>query len=230
MRRPHKCRRLRKGNMKIALEEICNWYNQLPSTTVLAGESALFDIDTIMGFVYTGPMANPLAVQRIPNIVSLYSNAVEKHVPIIRCSENHDKNCLEFNDFPPHCIKNTEEAKIIPELEKFEVDLVILKNSTNAFHEDAMKQWLLHHKHIKTIVFCGFVTDICIMQAAVSLKTFCNNTRKEMNVVICEPAVASYDLNTGNVHVNHNADLNHLMALRFMHHAGITISKNVTFK
>ena len=218
------------SKMKNALSELCDWYHLLQPMTILSENTALFNIDTNMGFVYSGPMANPLAAERIPKIVELFTKANEKSIPIILATECHDESCLEFNDYPPHCIRGSEEANIIPELENFKTDFVVHKNSTNTFHENEIKEWLNNHRNITTIVFCGFVTDICIMQFAVSVKTYCNNIGRKIDIVICEPAVQSYDLNVGDIQVDHNADLHHLMGLRFMHNAGCIIASDVIFQ
>ena len=217
------------SKMNHSLSELCDWYHLLAPVTISSKEVALFNVDTNMGFVYSGPMANPLAVDKVPKIVELFTSANEKNIPIVCTTEGHNENCLEFNAFPPHCIIGSEEAKIIPELEKFKVDLTAHKNSTNAFHENEIKEWLSNNPNITSIVFCGFVTDICVMQLAVSVKTYCTNINRKMDVVICEPAVASYDLNVGDLQLNHNAELNHLMALRFMLDVGCIIASDVIF-
>jgi len=214
-------------SMQTALQEICDWYHNLQPITVTAKETALFDMDTIMGFTYIGAFKNPLAVERIPKVVELYAAATKNAVPIVRAIEDHTGDSLEFETHPPHGIKGTDEVKPIPELSDFKVDLIVHKNSTNAFHEESLRNWLGSRPHINTVIICGFVTDICVMQPAISIKTYCNNIGRKLRVIICEPAVASFELNVGDINVNHNAELSHLMALRFMHGAGIIIASDV---
>ncbi|MCL2383346.1 MAG: cysteine hydrolase [Oscillospiraceae bacterium] len=217
-------------DMQKALGEICDWYHQLKPVTIPAKESALFNIDTNVGFVYEGAMSNPLAPGRVPNIIELFTKASERGVPIVCITEGHDENSLEFEAYPPHCIRGTEEAELIPELRKFKTDLMVYKHSTNGFHEKELKEWIDSNTNINTIVFSGFLTDVCVMEPAVAIKTYGNKIGRKINVVICEPAVGSYNLELGDIRLNHNAELHHLMALKFMQTAGCIIASDIIFE
>ena len=81
----------------------------------MAGE-AFIVVDMLKGFLVEGyPLyCGDEARKIIPRVVSLLSDS--KDGKIIYVCDNHSEDDLEFEMFPRHCVKGTEEAEIIDEL------------------------------------------------------------------------------------------------------------------
>ena len=71
-------------------------------------------VDMINGFTKVGALADKSIlsiVNKINELVKLKSNS-----QIIFLNDAHSENSLEFNAFPKHCLKDSNESKIIDEL------------------------------------------------------------------------------------------------------------------
>jgi nicotinamidase-related amidase len=78
--------------------------------------------------------------------------------------DTHDPDDLEFQMFPVHCVRGTEEAEVIPELSAFAGEL-IRKRRYSAFFETDLDRRLAELNPEKVII-CGVCTDICVMHTA----------------------------------------------------------------
>ncbi|MEY8467891.1 cysteine hydrolase family protein [Faecalibaculum rodentium] len=92
-------------------------------------QPVLFVVDMINGFAKQGALADPAISDAAPNIRKLIQSL---NAPTWFVADEHDWNAREFDAFPPHCLKNTEESDIIDELADC-VEHRIPKNSTNTF-------------------------------------------------------------------------------------------------
>lgn len=170
---------------------------------------ALFVVDMINGFVKEGAMHD----EKIMDIVPVILNQLKEFdgdCYFIR--DAHDQDAIEFKSFPSHCIKGSSESEVIDELKPF-VKHEILKNSTNAFHaidKDLYSQY-------DEFVLCGCCTDICVLQFALSLKTYLNQIDRESKVKVLKKGVATYDA------PHHQAEGYHMMALKLMEQSGIEL-------
>jgi len=75
----------------------------------------------------------------------------------------HDLNDVEFNKFPPHCIKGTKGAELIDEVAKFN-PTIIPKLTYDVFAEPFVGRLLDFHEVDEVVVF-GVVTEICVAAA-----------------------------------------------------------------
>ncbi len=168
----------------------------------------LFVVDMVNGFVKEGSMHDA----SIMKIVDVIKKECEAHEDRLFIADTHEKEAMEFKSFPPHCIKGTSEAEIIDELRPY-VKEVLEKNSTNTFHV-LNKEILSDYDSFKIVGCCS---DICVMQLAVSLKTYLNQMNMAQPVIVAEKGIATYDSPT------HPAEEYHQIALRLMEQAGIMI-------
>ena len=76
-------------------------------------------------------------------------------------ADNHAPDDPEFKMFPPHCVRGSEEAQVIPELSKYPGKLVP-KTHDSAFFATALDETLRDLKPHKLTV-CGVCTDICVL-------------------------------------------------------------------
>ena len=83
-------------------------------------------LDMVRGFFKEG---NPLycgdkARRIIPNIQKLLEKELAQGSKIFYLCDQHDSDDLEFNMFPPHCVKGSPETEIIPELSKYPGEVI----------------------------------------------------------------------------------------------------------
>lgn len=208
------------------LTKILNSFENLESLKVekLVGEAALIVIDMNNGFARKGALYSPRVEALIPEVSRLaHIFAENKSVPVIMVNEDHPENAREFEAYPPHCVRGTEEAEIISELKDIENKIVIGKNCTNAFAAEEFKETFmkLYNKGIKNFIIIGDCTDICIYQAAVSMQTYFNHNGYDGQVIVPMKAVDTYDLDV----VNHDGDLMNVMFLYSMLGNGVKVVK-----
>lgn len=210
-------------------QTLLNWNKQLealptlPASLLTDGNTAFVIVDMINGFLTEGVLASPRSASVLPAVETLLHFAKEHKIPTAAFADCHDADSAEFSAFPPHCIKGTSESEIAPSLCRIGGFDRIEKNSTNGFLTEGFQQFLQAHPECKRFVICGVCTDICVMQFALSLKTFGNQTNRPLEIVIPVNTVETYDAPA------HNAELMQTMALQFMAQAGITLVKEVAY-
>ena len=102
----------------------------------------------------------------IHRVKELLERERKKGSQILFICDNHDPDDLEFQMFPPHCVKGTQEAEIIPELRAFVgEDNVIAKNRYSGFFNTDLEVRLRKIEPEKVII-CGVCTDICVLHTA----------------------------------------------------------------
>lgn len=182
--------------------------NLNPATTVVV------NVDTINGFFKAGALASP----RLDRITGKIEKVNEffldsKKVFFI---DTHTHNSTEFSAYPTHCV-NTQEQEIIPELQRFaQQALIVHKNCTNGFLEPEYAKWFAENrKKLENIVITGGTTDICVMQFALTQKAFLNEINSPIKVVAVENAIQTFDSEA------HNGDLCHSFAMYNMYINGI---------
>lgn len=186
-------------------------------------ETALVIVDMVNGFLTEGVLSSPRSASVLPAVEALLKLAKENQLPAVAFADCHEADSIEFASFPPHCIRGTSEAEIAPSLEAIGGYERIGKNSTNGFLTPAFQAFLNAHPETERIIVCGVCTDICVMQFALTLKTFCNQADRKMEVLLPVNAVETYDA------PGHNADLMGAAALQMMAQAGIRLVSEVEY-
>ena len=144
-------------------------------------------VDMLRGFCEEG---YPLYVgetirQIIPNIRRLLEEEKAKGSYIIFVCDSHAPDDKEFQMFPPHCIRGTEEAEVIPELRQF-ADEVIPKTRFSGFYGTNLEERLRELNPDKIIVV-GDCTDICVMH------TVADARNRDYLVEVPADCVATFD-------------------------------------
>ncbi len=186
--------------------------------------SALLVVDMIVGFVYSGIMSSP-------RVASIVNNITELNEKLQGCKkvfflDAHEEDAQEFNSYPAHCVIGTEEAELIPELRtaysEGDETAYVYKNSTNGFLSGEFQKWLEENEdEVDNYIITGCVTDICVMQFALSLKAYFNENNKNKRVIVPVNSVETYDGGS------HDGDMMNLFALYNMHINGIEIVENI---
>ena len=146
-------------------------------------------IDMVRGFLEPGHnlYCGDAAREIIPNVHSLLSQEREAGSDILFISDHHDPDDLEFQIFPVHCVKGTEEPEVIPELSEFLTgNNVIPKNRYSGFFNTGLADRLRELAPDK-IVICGVCTDICV------LHTTSDARNRDYQVEVPADCVATFD-------------------------------------
>ncbi|MGQ9513134.1 cysteine hydrolase family protein [Thermodesulfitimonas sp.] len=85
--------------------------------------------------------------------------------PVIYACDAHDPQDEEFRAFPPHCLRGSWGAAIIPELIPREGDFVVYKTRFDAFFGTELEE-LLRKLSVAELCLTGVCTSICVMDTA----------------------------------------------------------------
>jgi nicotinamidase/pyrazinamidase len=149
--------------------------------------SVVLVVDMLRGFCEEG---RPLYVgetirQIIPNLHRLLEEEKAKGSHVIFLCDNHAPDDKEFEMFPPHCIRGSEEAEIIPELRAF-ADDVVPKTRFSCFYGTDLEERLRALNPDKVIV-AGVCTDICVMHTVADARS------RDYLVEVPADCVATFD-------------------------------------
>lgn len=158
--------------------------------------TALIVVDMVVGFVEEGILSSPRVKDMAKNLTKL-NDKTEGYNKVFFV-DSHDENAEELKSYPRHCLVNTREEELINELKnsllrekKVEV---IKKNSTNGFHVPEFKEWLDKLEDgIENFIVVGCVTDICVLQFALTLKTYFNQLNMSKRVIVPVDCVETFD-------------------------------------
>jgi len=182
----------------------------------LTMEKILIVTDMINGFINEGAIADKAIGKITPEIVKHVEEHIKGGHKIIAFMDCHNKDSVEFKAFPPHCIKGTSEADLIPELKPFADKMTLLeKNSTSGFMVKGFADLV---GNAKEITITGCCTDICILNLAIPLKNYFNEQNKDVRVIVPKNSVATYHID--NVH---DAEEFSEMAFKLMKQAGVEV-------
>ena len=130
--------------------------------------NAVLVVDMLRGFLEPGHnlYCGDGSREIIPNVRRLLERERAAGSDIFFICDNHAPDDLEFQMFPVHCIKGTDEALVIPELGKFVTETnLVPKNRYSGFHGTDLESRLRALSPQKLIV-CGVCTDICVLHTA----------------------------------------------------------------
>lgn len=156
-------------------------------------------IDMVRGFLepghnlYCGDEARKI----IPNVRELLLRERDAGSEILFISDHHDPDDLEFQVFPVHCVKGTDEPNVIAELTEFQTESnVVPKNRYSGFFNTSLAQQLEDLLPDK-IIICGVCTDICV------LHTTSDARNRDYSVEVPADCVASFDADAHRWAVSH---------------------------
>ena len=156
----------------------------------------LFMIDMNNGFVNFGPMANPKYNDLVPEQQALIEMFREEDELVNFILENHDKNALEFVSYPEHCVKGTEEAKLIPEFQDEENKpntRTYYKNSINGMLNRTLQDDIKALEKLKMIVLAGVCGDLCVMDFGRTLLRYLDEINHDLKVFVVKSCIDTFD-------------------------------------
>ncbi|MDF2758596.1 MAG: isochorismatase family protein [Thermomicrobiales bacterium] len=185
-------------------EFITSWYERLqprPLAEVIGdpASAAIFSTDMVVGFCERGNLASARVGALAVPVADLFQRAHALGVRhFVLTQDTHHPETPEFEAWPVHCVRGTEEAETVPELKALPfADLltVIEKNSLHPALGTEFDPWLDAHPSLRTAIVVGNCTDLCVYQLAMHLRVR-HNARNVPGVSVIVPAnaVDTYDL------------------------------------
>ncbi|WP_369085903.1 isochorismatase family cysteine hydrolase [Metamycoplasma spumans] len=170
----------------------------------------MFVIDMLNGFTKFGPLSSDKIKDIIPNIEKHL--AKNQDIDNIFICDAHSEEDVEMKSYPVHCLKNSEEAEVVDELKPF-IKKKIEKQSTNGFLVVPKEIWNSYDE----FEVVGCCSDICVLQFALSLKTYLNQNKLDKNVIVYKDMIATFDLE------NHNYIEFNNIGIKLMKNSGILV-------
>ncbi|MBN1265767.1 MAG: cysteine hydrolase [Anaerolineales bacterium] len=217
------------------------WLAELPelpleSVITSPGTTAVLSVDVIKGFCVTGPLASPRVNRIVEPVVDILQRCWDhgEH-NLLLIQDAHEPDAVEFGQFPPHCIRGTEEAESVAQIQAlpFYEDLPVFeKNSIQSGLNTGLPRWLREHPEMETFIVVGDCTDLCTYQLAMHLKLEANANQTQRRVVVPANAVDTYDMPVETAleagALPHDADLLHAIFLYHMNLNGIEVVSRLT--
>lgn len=202
-----------------------------PATT------AIFSSDMVVGFCDSGNLASPRIDALTGTIVDLFERAHALGVRhFVLSQDTHHPETPEFDAWPVHCVRGTEEAETIPELKALpfaDQFTVVEKNALHPGLDNEFDDWLDAHPEIRTAIVVGNCTDLCVYQLAMHLRMH-HNARNvpDVSVIVPANAVQTYDLSVEAAAESgamaHPGDFFHQVFLYHMALNGIEVVRELT--
>lgn len=150
---------------------------------------ALIVVDMQNGFLRAGNLASEDCLAVLPAVVDEVEAALVAGQHVIFTADTHEHGDREFEIFPTHCIRGTEEAELVDELKAFvnrEGVHVVPKRRYSAMFETEL-EGLLNRYGIDEVRICGVCTDICVMHTTADLRN------RDIGVTVVANATATFD-------------------------------------
>jgi nicotinamidase/pyrazinamidase len=150
---------------------------------------ALIVVDMQNGFLRHGNLASDHCLAVLPAVVQEVQTALEAGHHVIFTADTHEVDDKEFQIFPTHCIRGTEEANLVDELAAFlgpDTVHVVTKRRYSAMFETEL-EGLLHRYGITDVRICGVCTDICVMHTTADLRN------RDIAVTVVANATATFE-------------------------------------
>ncbi len=177
----------------------------------------VINIDMVNGFVKEGPLAAPSIMRVVPRQIEILEEAKrDKDTEIIFIRDCHTKDSVEFKSFGPHCLEETSETEIIDELQVYE-DKTFFKNCTNLIFAEGMQEYLKGQTELKRVSVMGCLSEICVLNGAIGLRTFFDQNNMDVEVCVHADAIDTYKA------PNHDADAINIQAVNMMQANGIKV-------
>jgi nicotinamidase-related amidase len=197
---------------------------------------AVLAVDVTTGFCTEGNLASPRVGRIAQPIALLFQRAHDLGVRhFILPQDTHSEDAVEFESFPPHCVRGTGEPATVPELSSLpfsELYYVIEKDSISSSIATGLDTWLDTHPQVTTFLVVGDCTDFCVHQLAMHLRLRANALNlRGVRVLVSVDGVDTFDISVDVAEeigaLPHPGDLLHLIFLYSMAQNGVEIVAKV---
>lgn len=202
-----------------------------------ADKVGIVSVDVIKGFCTVGPLASPRVNQIVAPITALFERAWAAGVRDIALPQDtHYEESVEFGQYPPHCIRGTEESDTVEAFKAlpfFDQIAAMPKNCINAGLAPDFNAWLGARDHIKNWIVVGDCTDLCTHQLAMHIRLRANQFQHgNVRVILPVNTVDTYDMPVETAKqigaVPHDAEFLHVVFLYHMLLNGVEIFTEIT--
>lgn len=214
-----------------------DWFDDLPNMAwqeLIGGEPervAVISVDVINGFCKSGPLASERVGAIAQPVADIFEQAYALGVRHFALTQDtHDPDTPEFQSYPPHCVRGTEESEAVDELKalSFFSDVAVFpKNSINSHIGTSLGAWISERQGVDCFVVVGDCSDLCTYQAAMHLRLEANANNFDRRIVVPAVAVDTYDTPVSTARelgiYAHDGDLHHIMFLHHMAMNGIEV-------
>lgn len=233
------------GDSRPFLNWLVDWHNTRPTLNLvdlLDGEVnapdhiAVLAVDVTSGFCSEGPLSSPRVGRIVQPIARLFQRAHDLGVrQFVLPQDTHTENAIEFESYPAHCVRGTEEPVTVPELSALPFSdqfRIVEKNSISSSINTELDDWLDGHPQVSTFLVVGDCTDLCVHQLAMRLRLRANaRNLGGVRVILPLEGVDTFDLPVDVASeigaMPHHGDLLHLVFLYNMAQNGIEIVAKV---
>jgi nicotinamidase-related amidase len=223
------------------LSYLVDWKESLPSLSLVEvvkaqpAQVAVISVDVINGFCYEGPLASPRVANLVEPITKLFKKSYAVGVRnFIVTQDAHAPDSVEFESYPPHCIRGTSESETVEafkDLPFWDLFTVMPKESIDSAIGTGLDSWLDDHPKVDTFIVVGDCTDLCTYQLAMHLKLRGNAANKKVRVLLPVDCVDTYDLSVDVAKeigaVPHDGDFLHAVFLYSMMLNGIEVAAKI---
>ncbi|HEV2250740.1 MAG TPA: isochorismatase family cysteine hydrolase [Candidatus Limnocylindria bacterium] len=150
---------------------------------------ALVVVDMIEDFVHEGGAlyCGPSMAKVVLVIERELERARSAGEPVVYLTDEHLPDDAEFLQFPPHAIRGTDGARIVPELAARAGDVVIPKRRFSGFFGTDL-DLTLRERGVDTLRLVGDCTNICVLYTAADARNL------GYGVEVVRDGVTSFDL------------------------------------
>ncbi len=155
----------------------------------MSTQRALLVVDMQRGFLEEGYSlyCGPAARRVIPVVRQRVEQALGEGMPVFFTADAHAPDDREFALFPPHCVRGTVEAQIIPELAAAAEGSVRIDTTTYSGFYGTDLDARLRDLGVKQVVLVGVCTDICVLHTAIDAY------HRGYGIEVVSDGVASFD-------------------------------------
>ena len=159
-------------------------------------ERALIVVDMVNGFVYNGPLHDIECSKIIPRQKEIIDDYLDNGDLVVFIKDTHTKDSTEFSRMPIHCLENTDESELVPELREYvgrDNVITINKNSTSFNEAPEFRELITNLVNLKRVDEIGVCTDICDFNGIMGLANRLNQENRDVSIYVHEDAVATFN-------------------------------------
>lgn len=159
-------------------------------------ERVLIVVDMVNGFVYNGPLHDIECSKIIPRQKEIIDDYLDNGDLVVFIKDTHTKDSTEFSRMPIHCLENTDESELVPELREYvgrDNVITINKNSTSFNETPEFRELITNLVNLKRVDEIGVCTDICDFNGIMGLANRLNQENRDVSIYVHEDAVATFN-------------------------------------
>lgn len=159
-------------------------------------ERVLIVVDMVNGFVYNGPLHDIECSKIIPRQKEIIDDYLDNGDLVVFIKDTHTKDSTEFSRMPIHCLENTNESELVPELREYvgrDNVITINKNSTSFNEAPEFRELITNLVNLKRVDEIGVCTDICDFNGIMGLANRLNQENGDVSIYVHEDAIATFN-------------------------------------